>query len=351
MIRFLLALLTIGCMVVQPVVAQAPDFRLQVVPGNVYKVDDPGGAGTSSFVFDLVVICSADCQLRPVSAHAELSSAGRLVERQDWATDMLAKIKQTRFRVDANTPLQSPTRSVSLPEAFDVRFYFRHPQALAIDSIAVAMTVADEKGRQREAVVGIPVRYYQQKTELIFPLRGRGIITTDYITNGGHRDFFTAFGLDIAGLNEKWGQLDTVPRFESHAGWGREVIAPASGTVVYARNDVPTAPYGHAPDSTYYKPLHDPVGAYVGNCVVIDHGNSEYSAMMHMQPGSITVKVGDRVTAGQVIGKLGSSGDASGPHLHYQLQSGPRPDQDPTLPVMFKNINGVLYQGRYWFAR
>jgi hypothetical protein len=30
-----------------------PDFRLQVVPAVVYKVDDPGGAGTSYFVFDI----------------------------------------------------------------------------------------------------------------------------------------------------------------------------------------------------------------------------------------------------------------------------------------------------------
>jgi hypothetical protein len=41
-------------------VSQA-DFRLPVIPANIYKVDDPGGARTSSFVFNVAVICSTDC--------------------------------------------------------------------------------------------------------------------------------------------------------------------------------------------------------------------------------------------------------------------------------------------------
>src|SRR5579862_477665 len=39
-------------------------------------------------------------------------------------TEMLAKIKSIRYRIEPNTPLASPTRAFTLPEAFDVRFYF-----------------------------------------------------------------------------------------------------------------------------------------------------------------------------------------------------------------------------------
>src|SRR5262245_47752775 len=110
---------------VAPAQVRQPAFRLQVVPEVVYQVDDPGGAGTSSFVFNLAVICQADCQLTPISARVELSSAGSVIERQDWTQAMLAKITRVSYRIEPNTPLASPTRAFTLPEAFDLRFYYR----------------------------------------------------------------------------------------------------------------------------------------------------------------------------------------------------------------------------------
>jgi biotin carboxyl carrier protein len=320
----------------------------------VYKVDDPGNASTSSFVFNIAVICSMDCELTPISARVELSSAGSPVERQDWTTEELAKIKRVSYRIEPNTPLASPTRAFTLPEAFDVRFNFRHPQALAIDSAAVRLTVADAKGRREEQTLRIPIRYYQQKTSLAFPFRGKGIVRQDWITNGGHGGVWNAYAVDLGGLDQNYAaQLNDANENASDAGWGREILAPAAGTVVYARNDVPTNPHpGEEPDfNSWYRSLHDPVMAYAGNCVIIDHGNSEYSVMMHMQPGSVFVKVGDRVATGQVIGRLGNSGDAFGPHLHYQLQSGPQLFQYQSLPFRFQNIDVELSRGHYFDAK
>jgi hypothetical protein len=341
-----------GLFAAEPSHVSPPDFRLQLVPANVYKVDDPGGSRTSSFVFDIAVICSTDCALTPISASVELSSAGPTVERQNWTTEMLATIKNMRYRIEPNTPLASPTRAFTLPEAFDVRFYLRQPQALAIDSAAVRLTVADAKGDRSEQMLRIPIRYYQQKTALIVPFRGHGIVGQDYITTGGHGGYSNAFGIDLDGLDQNDGELSDANENAADAGWGREILAPAAGTVVYARNDVPTNPRpGEEPGDDWYRPLHDPVNAYGGNCVIIDHGNSEYSVMMHMQPGSVTVKVGDRVATGQVIGRLGNSGDAFGPHLHYQLQSGPRLWQYQPLPFKFQNIDAPLHRGEYFVAK
>jgi Peptidase family M23 len=318
----------------------------------VDKVDDPGNIATSSFVFDIAVICSTDCALTPISASVELSNAGSTVERQDWTTEMLAKIKNIRFRIEPNTPLASPTHAFTLPEAFDVRFYFRHPQALAIDSAAVRLTVADAKGHRAEQMLRIPIRYYQQNTALIVPFRGHGIVGQDWITSGGHGGFWNAFAIDLDGLDQNDGEISDANENAADAGYGREILAPAAGTVVYARNDVPTNPHpGEEPGDNWYRPLHDPVMAFAGNCVIVDHGNSEYSVMMHMQPGSVTVKVGDRVATGQVIGRLGNSGDATGPHVHYQLQSGPQLFRDEPLPFRFQNINAPLHRGEYFVAK
>jgi hypothetical protein len=348
-----LAFLVLGNLVaVRPSRSFEPEFHLQVVPAIVYKVDDPGNSKTSSFLFDIAVLCSTDCTLTPISARVELSSAGSIVERQDWTNETLAKIKQISYRILPDTSLASPTRAYTLLEAFDVRFSFRHPQVLAIDSAVVRLTVADAKGRRVERTLNIPIRYYQQKTSLTLPFRGHGIVGQDWITTGGHRYFWNAFAIDLDGLDQNDGELSDANENAADAGWGREILAPASGTVVYARNDVPTNPKpGQEPDDNWYKPLPDPVTAFAGNCVIIDHGNFEYSVLMHMQPGSVTVAVGDRVATGQIIGRLGNSGDATGPHLHYQLQSGPGLFQFQSLPFRFQNIDAPLHRGEYFVAK
>jgi murein DD-endopeptidase MepM/ murein hydrolase activator NlpD len=60
-----------------------------------------------------------------------------------------------------------------------------------------------------------------------------------------------------------------------------------------------------------------------GNMVIIDIGGGNYAQYGHLIPGTATVRVGDHVTKGQVIGKLGNSGNSNGPHLHFQVGSDP----------------------------
>ena len=213
---------------VEPSPVSRANFRLQVVPAIVYKVDDPGGSRTSSFVFDIAVICSTDCDLTATSARVELSSAGNIVERQDWTTGMLAKIKRTSFRLEPNTPVMAPVRAIALPEAFELRFYFRQAQAVAIDSVALRLTVTDARGGHAEHTVAIPIRYYRQKATLNFPIRGHGIIGQDYVTtggHGGHGDFSDEFGIDIDGLDQNYGELSDANENAADAGWGRETMS------------------------------------------------------------------------------------------------------------------------------
>ncbi len=342
MSRVSLLLLVFACLfAVPPSWASQLDFHLQVVPAIVYKVDDPGDTRTSSFVFDIAVICSTDCSLTPISAIVELLNGRSVVDRQEWTAELLAKIKRTNYRISQDTPVASPKRMFTLPEAFDLHFYFRCPQALAIESADVRVRVADPKGRLADQMLRIPIQYYQQKTSLIFPFRSRGVIGQDWVTNGGHGGGIgTDFAIDMRGLDQNYAERkDDAGENASASGWGREILAPAAGIVTYARNDVPNNPRPGDPDINSFAALHDPVTAYMGNCVIIDHGNSEHSVMAHMQQGSVTVKAGKRVAAGQVIGKLGNSGDSFGPHLHYQLQSDPRLFHGQSLPFRFQNTD------------
>lgn len=78
------------------------------------------------------------------------------------------------------------------------------------------------------------------------------------------------------------------------AATGTPVLATAAGKVVLADRLVLT-----------------------GNTVIVDHGLGIYSFYGHMQ--SLAVKVGDRVDRGQVLGKVGSTGFSTGPHLHWTM--------------------------------
>ncbi|MEW5807350.1 MAG: M23 family metallopeptidase, partial [Acidobacteriota bacterium] len=77
------------------------------------------------------------------------------------------------------------------------------------------------------------------------------------------------------------------------------------------------------------------------NFVIIDHGNGEYSLLGHMMNGSIQVKEGDEVKAGDIIGKCGNSGNTFIPHIHYQLMDGANPVKYEVngLPALFSNYS------------
>ncbi len=114
--------------------------------------------------------------------------------------------------------------------------------------------------------------------------------------------------------------------------WGAKALAPAAGTISWSCDSLPESAIG-ATDTSHP----------IGNGVVIDHGNGEYSLIAHLQPRSLKVKTGDRVKSGQWLGLVGNSGNTSQPHIHYHLQNGPKPFDADGLPAPFTNIvvNGV----------
>ena len=72
--------------------------------------------------------------------------------------------------------------------------------------------------------------------------------------------------------------------------------------------------------------------------LAFDHGKSEYSFYAHLQRGSVRVHKGDRVKAGDVVGKLGSSGNSTEPHLHFHVCDSNDPLMSAGIPVNFSNV-------------
>jgi hypothetical protein len=105
----------------------------------------------------------------------------------------------------------------------------------------------------------------------------------------------------------------------SYYSYGAEVLAVANGVVVEVKDGIPenTPPADQKDVDEIEKTLT--VETAMGNHVNLDLGGGVYAGYCHLQPGSIRVKLGDRVTPGQVIALLGNSGHTGEPHLHFQL--------------------------------
>jgi Peptidase family M23 len=103
----------------------------------------------------------------------------------------------------------------------------------------------------------------------------------------------------------------------SYPCYGADVLAVADGTVVDTLDDLNDQTPGHLPDR---KTIN--LENVEGNHVVLDLGDGVFAFYAHLQKGSVAVAVGNRVKRGQVLGKLGNTGNTSGPHLHFHLMEG-----------------------------
>ena len=88
-----------------------------------------------------------------------------------------------------------------------------------------------------------------------------------------------------------------------------------------------------------------------GNYILIMHRDGTFAGYWHLQYKGVSVKVGERVSAGQVIGTSGNTGWTSGPHLHFEVFC-PTIEGKQTIQTLFntqRGINTQLEQGKlYW---
>ncbi len=111
------------------------------------------------------------------------------------------------------------------------------------------------------------------------------------------------------------------------------VIAAKSGVVVYPTSYSQTQYNDHSGNA-----YGNNDGGGYGNYVKIDHGNGEYTLYAHMAKGSITVMAGDVVEQGQIIGKVGHTGNSTGPHLHFEVYSGGSSSSFRVDPLQYVSV-------------
>jgi hypothetical protein len=199
-------------------------------------------------------------------------------------------------------------------------------------------------GRQEITETGGEVTVDRQTVVSIGPpLRGQGYVSADSCCDAVRH---SRAALPVNGrvwLAQRyavdWEQLDAQGRIyagpreklESYTIFGKPVVAVADAVVASVTDGLPEQTPGRYPTDI-------PLDEADGNSVILDLGEQHYAVYAHMQPGTIRVRVGQRVVAGQLIGLVGNSGNSVAPHLHFQVNDQPSSLASNGLPYEIKEF-------------
>jgi murein DD-endopeptidase MepM/ murein hydrolase activator NlpD len=129
---------------------------------------------------------------------------------------------------------------------------------------------------------------------------------------------------------------------KNYYAYGTEALAVADGVVTEVKDGIPENIPGI--NSRAVPITLETVG---GNHVILDIGGGHYAFYAHLQPGSLRVKLGEKVRREQVVGLVGNSGNSTEPHLHFHIENGSSPLGAEGLPYSLSSFE-VVGRGEDW---
>ncbi len=326
------ALVAITLLFMQPAapLVQSVDLAVPVAPAYFRQ----GAAAQLVYELHITNFQQADVSLAAVT----IRDANDVVLAQYADAELRRRLTRPGLRNDHATPevIGPGMRAV-------LNVWIAVPAGSGLRSVthAVDLDVRRADGPARTRVVGgLASRPFTPALELEAPLRGGPWIAIyDPLLKGGHRTATYTLGgraripgrfaIDFIAL-PPGGALPAVRPPDSN-GFGADVLAVADGTVTIAVDGVPDA-----------TPSPMSLELAAGNHVAIDIGGGRFAFYEHLQMGSVRVKAGERVTRGQVIARLGSSGSSSiGPHLHFHVSDASATLAAEGIPFVFRQFTQV----------
>lgn len=222
----------------------------------------------------------------------------------------------------------------------------RSPPASLGHRVIVERTSGDSV--RTEELDGAVVAVAPEATTIGPPLRGGPWLTANgpapetghrraLLAVGGTPSIAQRFAIDYVKVGDDHLTFsgDRLKNSSYHA-YGVDALAVADGIVVAVKDGIPENIPG--PTSRAVPITLETVG---GNHVIVDIGGGRYAFYAHLQPGSLRVRLNDRVRKGQVVGLVGNSGNSTEPHLHFHISDGASPLGSEGIPYGFDSFEIV----------
>ena len=164
-----------------------------------------------------------------------------------------------------------------------------------------------------------------------------------YIAINGEGAVPQRYAIDFYKLDEQhqtW--IGDPTNLDSYLSYEQPVFAAASGKVVAMFDGLPD-------QASPGPPPIPPIGDTVGNHVILEVKPGLYLLYAHMRPGSVLVHKGERLRKGDQIGLIGTSGNSSTPHLHFQVLTTKTFFPSDSVPWVFDRFTLVGHETeRIW---
>ena len=140
-----------------------------------------------------------------------------------------------------------------------------------------------------------------------------------------------AYDFEIRDNNNK-PYHDDYLQLNNYYSYNKDVVAPLDGYVVSICNCYPDT------NIRKKRTVACDCADVRGNHIIIKHKHGEYSLIAHLLKDSFKVREGDIVKQGQILAKVGNSGNTNGPHIHFQIQDRLDSNTAVGIKINFKNI-------------
>ncbi|HAH07758.1 MAG TPA: hypothetical protein DCM05_14755 [Elusimicrobia bacterium] len=233
--------------------------------------------------------------------------------------------------------------------------YLHHVGSAKLDGLRVELLVKTAAGEE-EAALLVPLSAHPARAGYRYPLDGPVHMANLSMNYAHHRAMCSQeFAMDVvaADVDKADSFTDMAARDEpdeaaDYGIFGRPIRSMGDGVVTETGTKFPDEAMRdpkNFKDPAYFPKLSAElipkigvINTVGGNYVVVDHGNGEFAAYCHMMEGSIRVEPGAKVRKGDVLGRVGNTGNSDAPHLHFQLMDSKDFLTANGLPMMFDNV-------------